>query len=267
MNEDAWLASTDPQPLLAYLLDRASDRKLRLFLCGCLRLIPLPEGRTAWQSWTEPCRGALETAERFADGTASEEERARAEMVAQDAEYRAEGRALETNFTLAEEAYGEEAWSGPTAARYWYRPPRTDPRVAAWNEAAARHLAHALTREVEDRFPLFEGIWPGWQFGPSWPHEPEPPAVRSLCLSLLRDLGGNPFRPVTVEPYWLAWNHGTVPALARRIYEERAFSDLPILADALEDAGCTDAAILDHCRSEGPHARGCWVLDLLLGKT
>jgi hypothetical protein len=85
--------------------------------------------------------------------------------------------------------------------------------------------------------------------------------------NLIRDIFGNPSHPVAVEPAWLAWNYGTVPAIARRIYEERAFHDLPILADALEDAGCADADLLAHCRGPGPHARGCWALDLLLGKT
>ena len=57
-----------------------------------------------------------------------------------------------------------------------------------------------------------------------------------------------------------------MPALARRVYDERAFHDLPILADALEDAGCADAALLEHCRGPAPHVRGCWVVDLILGK-
>jgi hypothetical protein len=61
-------------------------------------------------------------------------------------------------------------------------------------------------------------------------------------------------------------NHGTVPAIARRIYDERASHDMPIVADALEDAGCTDADLLAHCRAGGPHVRGCWAVDLLLGK-
>ena len=85
-------------------------------------------------------------------------------------------------------------------------------------------------------------------------------------LELLRDIFGPlPFRPVAVAPDWLQWNHGTVPAVARHVYEDRAFHDLPILADALEDAGCTDSDILGHCRGAGPHVRGCWVADLLLG--
>jgi hypothetical protein len=69
-----------------------------------------------------------------------------------------------------------------------------------------------------------------------------------------------------IHPDWLAWNGGTVPALARAIAAEEAYSRLGILADALEDAGCNDAGILGHCRGPGPHIRGCWVLDALSGK-
>jgi hypothetical protein len=86
---------------------------------------------------------------------------------------------------------------------------------------------------------------------------------RAQC-DLLRDVFSNPFRPIpSVDLPRLTSN---VRDLGRTIYEERAFDRLPILADALMDAGCTDEAILSHCRSEGPHVRGCWVVDLLLGK-
>jgi hypothetical protein len=134
--------------------------------------------------------------------------------------------------------------------------------------------------------------------------------------AIFRDLFGNPFRPVPALLYdrqlpgsveyrhpWLAWNDGTVPKLAQALYDGRRFEDLPILADALEDAGYTDPpgrtaaeviqarktvagcchqnadnracdclergapeGILAHLRGPGPHARGCWVVDLLLGK-
>jgi hypothetical protein len=83
-----------------------------------------------------------------------------------------------------------------------------------------------------------------------------------LC-EIIRDVFGNPLRPITVDPACLT---PAVVKLAEAIYEDRAFDRLPILADALEEAGCTDAAILSHCRSEGPHVRGCWVVDMLLGK-
>jgi hypothetical protein len=91
-------------------------------------------------------------------------------------------------------------------------------------------------------------------------------ATTGQCV-MLRCIFGNLFHPATLDPTWLAWNGGTVPKLAQAIYDDRRFSDLPILADALEEAGCTDADILAHCRSEGPHVRGCWVVDLLLGKS
>jgi hypothetical protein len=86
--------------------------------------------------------------------------------------------------------------------------------------------------------------------------------------ALLRDLFGSPFRPPPpLNPAWLSWNGGTVVKLAQAAYDERAFDRLPVLADALEDAGCTAPDILNHCRQPGVHVRGCWVVDLLLGKT
>ena len=84
---------------------------------------------------------------------------------------------------------------------------------------------------------------------------------------VIRDiLGPSPFRPTAPDPGWLAWNDGTVAKMADMIHREQRFSDLPLLADALEDAGCTVADILNHCRSKGEHVRGCWVVDLLLEK-
>jgi hypothetical protein len=78
-----------------------------------------------------------------------------------------------------------------------------------------------------------------------------------------RDIFANPFRPVTLAP---SWQTETVVALATGIDADRAFDRMPVLADALEDAGCDYADVLSHCRGEGPHVRGCWVVDLMLGK-
>jgi hypothetical protein len=86
---------------------------------------------------------------------------------------------------------------------------------------------------------------------------------RRLTICLLRDIFGNPFRPVVADPAWLT---PTVVAIAEAIYRDRAFDRLPILADALEEAGCTDADLLLHCRQPGEHVRGCWAVDLVLGK-
>ena len=84
---------------------------------------------------------------------------------------------------------------------------------------------------------------------------------------LLRDLFGNPFRPESVDPFWLTWNDRAIPKLARAIYDECRFEDLSVVADALEQAGCTSHDILIHGRDKGEHARGCWLLDLLLNRT
>jgi hypothetical protein len=134
----------------------------------------------------------------------------------------------------------------------------------------------------EERDPVapfaYEGAWEGVDWLSSaekvmkidpdaYPHMPIPvDAVLKRSVLLLRDIFGNPFRPVSLGPAVLQWNEGTIVKLAQAIYEERAFDDLPVLADALEDAGCLDADILSHCRQPAEHAKGCWVVDLLLGK-
>lgn len=80
---------------------------------------------------------------------------------------------------------------------------------------------------------------------------------------ILRDIFGNPFRPGAFSP---EWRTDTALSLARQMYESRNFSAMPVLADALQDAGCDSKDILTHCRNDGPHVRGCWVVDLVLGK-
>jgi hypothetical protein len=92
-------------------------------------------------------------------------------------------------------------------------------------------------------------------------------------MVLLRCIFGNPFRPVTLDPAWFAWNDGAVRKMAQAAYDQRAMPSghldaarLAVSADALEDAGCGQAEILAHLRCPGPHVRGCWVIDLLLGK-
>lgn len=95
---------------------------------------------------------------------------------------------------------------------------------------------------------------------PAGPQEslPDPERCR-----ILRDIFGNPFHSVEVVP---AWRTSTVLALAKQMYDSHDFSTMPILADALQDADCENADVLNHCRGDGPHVRGCWVVDLLLGK-
>jgi hypothetical protein len=82
--------------------------------------------------------------------------------------------------------------------------------------------------------------------------------------ALLRDLFGDPLQPGRVA---LAWRTPDALALAQAVYDGKAFDRLPILGDALEEAGCSDASVLGHCRDEGEHVKGCWVVDLVLGKS
>jgi hypothetical protein len=86
----------------------------------------------------------------------------------------------------------------------------------------------------------------------------------TLVRGILHEILGNPFRPITLNPFWLT---PTVSDLARAIYDERAFGHFPILADALEDGGCSDTEILGHMRGPATHVLGCWALDLILARS
>jgi hypothetical protein len=104
---------------------------------------------------------------------------------------------------------------------------------------------------------------------PTWPYE----ATDQRRAQMMREIFGNPFRRLPNPAAWRKWSGGAILKLAHAAYEERILPAgtldpvrLTVLADALEDAGCTDADILGHCRGPGPHVRGCWVVDLLLGK-
>ncbi len=102
--------------------------------------------------------------------------------------------------------------------------------------------------------------WLGWCLGIGRGVE----GLRPATADLAREVFGNPFRPVAFSP---DWRTSTAVALARTMYESREFGAMPILADALQDAGCDSADILNHCRAaSAAHVRGCRVVDLVLGR-
>jgi hypothetical protein len=106
--------------------------------------------------------------------------------------------------------------------------------------------------------------WPEWVLGRVESSRAEKDRVRAALLALVREVFGNPFRPVLFEA---GWRSDTAVSLSRGMYESGDFSAMPILGDALQDAGCDDPEVLEHCRDpEGVHVRGCWVVDLVLGK-
>jgi hypothetical protein len=112
-------------------------------------------------------------------------------------------------------------------------------------QQVAWHLARALQND---------GVQSDWS------------SIREVQVSLLYDLIGHLARPSAIVSSWMTSHEGTVPKMARTIYEEGQFHDLPILADALADAGCDDQNLLSHCREHPQHIRGCWVIDTILGK-
>jgi hypothetical protein len=121
--------------------------------------------------------------------------------------------------------------------------------LAAWLRDAAREVAHHAARALRDA--AGEDDWS---------------AARRRQAALLCDLYGGVGRTVPLDPAWLRWQDGTAHKMAEAIYQGHRFGDLPILGDALEEAGCASAEVLDHCRKPGEHARGCWLLDAILGK-
>jgi hypothetical protein len=246
VTEADWLACTDPKPMLELLRDKASDRKLRLFACGCCHRILhlLADDRS---------REAIEFAERYADGSATDAERRFVRAVA-----------LEASREILTSGGGDSAADMAASAvcyaveadEDFHDPPEADEFTAGWGAAycAVESVIHGV-----QRLPS-RAAWTKLQ-------EQTRQVERAVQAALLRDIFGNPFRTVTVDPSWLAWHGGTVVRLAEAIYEERRFADLPVLADALEEAGCTDEDILGHLRQqEAVHERGCWALDLLLEK-
>jgi hypothetical protein len=236
MTPEEWLTGTDPRPMLRYLeagWAGFDDRKRRLFAAACCR--------RRWDELDDDrSRRAVEVAERYADGSAT-----RAELAA---------------------AYAD------ALAAWWdgHAPLRVAARCSAAEVVPVSDLVGASACE---------------------------PAA---CCDLLRDLLGDPFRPVAiwqdlpcpacrgtgredpfsaepcprceggrrawVAPAWYQWNGGAVPRIAAAIYAGRRFGDMPVLADALEEAGCDNRAVLAHCRTPAGHVRGCWLLDLLLRK-
>lgn len=267
MTEREWLASKDPERMLRHLggwhpeqawwlawlgfgrgrgeaavPEVASIRKRRLYACACCR-------RIERLFCDERSLAALDAAERWADERLDHWEWQEAVMAARQAAVK-----VEASPGLGKDPTGL-LLRGPL-------PGTAAMRAAAWaahaalgpvpNEEAVE-LAVQAARET-----VIERAQAGW-------------ATAALGaearVALLREIFGNPFRPPAIDPAWRSWNDGTVRRLAEAIYEQRRFADLPILADALEEAGCADAALLDHLRGPGPHVLGCWALDLLLAKS
>lgn len=232
LTESEWLTCSDPTRMLDFLVPgTTSDRKLRLFACACCRRIwhLLPEAA---------CRDAVELAERYADGVVAAEE-----------------------LVAAGEAF-DGLWD-----RYYTEEPGGTPGATAFRAciASSSTTAGDEPRRVPGQLDRYIPVrtWAPAS-GAAASHGGATGAAEEVAqCELLRDIFGNPFHPVAFDPAWLT---DTAVSLACGMYEGRDFSAMPILADALQDAGCEDGHLLEHCRGPGAHVRGCWVVDLVLGK-
>lgn len=231
MSDKLWLTCRDPERMLRALPDPLSERKLRLAgVAAC---------RAAWDLFTDDrCRTAVEVVERFADGAATEADLAGAEQQAWIARDLALG-PLSTAPRQHRSRQGRStSWAACALTIAWDRTHRTPQQVREDVVEALAYLQNARRGRLR--------------------------VTRKTQVQLVRDVFGHPFRPTSFDS---DWRTATVRDLALSVYAEHAFDRLPILADALEDAGCDNADVLAHCRGDGPHARGCWIVDLILGKT
>jgi hypothetical protein len=234
MNEASWRSCTDPALLLRFHERELSDRKLRLFACHCVRRV--------WPLLMRvPVRQAVLMAERFADGAVQRDELR--------ASWQAVRKALST-------APLGTRWEDALMAAL---DATSDPVTAYYAGNAARSVAHAL--DADWRKAHARAVRPGDRER----MRSGSPDERAWQCKVLRDL--LPFEPVEIDPTWQAWAGGQVVALAQSIYDEQRWQDTPVLADALEEAGCIDERILAHCRSGAMHLRGCWLVDALTGRS
>jgi hypothetical protein len=248
MTEQEWLTGVEWMDLWVYSaceIGRLTDRKKTLFAISACRHI-------AHRLEDPSVIRAFEVTERFADGAADA------------TEYE---QAFEAVDRASDECYFHQRSQLIQAAT----------RAVRWMCAGDMDKISSASEFVADIYGYEAAIAEGILTLNASPAEGEAIWQNSTFISgkvvgeriqadLLRELIGNPFRHISFDPAWLAWNNRCIERIAQAIYDERAFDRMPILADALEDAGCDNADILNHCRSGGEHVRGCWVVDLLLGK-
>jgi hypothetical protein len=243
MNETKWLDGADVRGMLQLLLKNSSERKLRLFAVACCQSI-LP------YLHDERGRKAILAAESYADGVSTVAELRRAASIAQLAAVRCNtvnlGRAEVDSVPVRLLQFALHAAHATTN------------RSAVWRYATPAHVAACQTSELVASGLKFVPNPGGGRLG-----RPASKRDRHRQARLLRDIFGNPFRPVAFDSHWRT---SDVIGLANAIYDDKVFERMPILADALMDAGCENEDIIGHCRGPGPHARGCWVVDLVLGK-
>jgi hypothetical protein len=237
MTEEEWLACDDPIEMLEFLRGRATDRKLRLFGCACCRRL--------WPLLDDRSRRAVEVSEQHADGRID----------------------LDTFLQNAEAA--KAAWNDSSCSAHADINAADAVYRIMWNEYekssfedTVETLQYVVYRMSDAACLQNDSGGDMASRGKQWYRNAA--KEKEVAGQLLADIIGDPFHPAPFQP---TWRTDIVVAIARQAYDSGDFEGLPILADALEEAGCPDMAILDHLRGPEPHVRGCWVVDLLIGKS
>jgi hypothetical protein len=237
MTETEWLDGSAPGEMFEYVQEHPRRRLVRLFCLACCRRV--------WGSLAD--------------------DRSRAAVLAMEAEVERRDSPL----LYESEAVQPDVWLVARMAAVAVRNADA-PLVAARHAAESVVLTAAGGTGGPLGLPLNAAIQAACEAlqdaasrltSPPDFDDPDP-GEESVQRELIRDIFGNPFRSIAFSPLWRT---DTAVSLARQMYDAREFSAMPILADALQDAGCDSAEILDHCRGAGPHVRGCWVVDLVLG--
>jgi hypothetical protein len=243
MTEQEWPDCNNPQKMLISLARPPADRKMLLFTVACCK-------RLESQLIDERSHEALSRLERLAEGQLDSTELDEGSKLAYEA-IRSIG---QSQLELDRRRRSGVPWADLKDEAD--RLSRLD--NAAWAVYAALMGAKHKTLPVP------------YSYGSIFfinrcrsALKDETDAERQYHAEVLHDLFGNPFSPVALDPAWLT---RMMLSLAQQIYDSRGFERLPVLADALEQAGCNNADILAHCRQPGTHVRGCWLIDLVLSK-
>jgi hypothetical protein len=243
MTEADWFSCSDPQLMLAFLHERgASERKRRLFACACCRdvwdlIVAMEEARIGYG-----CRAVL-SAERCADGLAPP---------------------YEVNLGFADLIGMIDSGSSPASQLLQGALPALAGAPERAAADAARHCARARYQDVKGRAMRRRGEWDTASSETLAEARDASAAAMAHQCDLLRCIMGTPFGQQTFDQ---SWRTETAVALARQQYESRDFLLMPIMGDALADAGCPDGDVLEHCRGPNNHVRGCHVVDLVLNRS
>jgi hypothetical protein len=262
MTEQEWLKGNDPRPMFEYLRTFGNNRKLRMLalaVCGSIESqLNSATTEQAVRLCTHVAIGSLD-AEAF---------RASVEIIRQVFNPVSSAELVVSsmlNAFTSENAFEYVKHVTKHVANAVEGSARDSAQRAAIREHGidvGRHDAIRMGGVSYDRAQYQREVLTLYQAGEEAGRSARNSEKVFQC-NILRDIFGNPFRRVTLDPRWLT---STVIDLARTIYEERVWERMPILADALMDAGCDSEEVINHCRGPGPHVRGCWVIDLLTGR-